>query len=184
MRTGIAMKKVVGTGSALQLLPCRWCSLYWCLRPLLSPFYTIFLSPSPLKFCGYCTCLIMMKHVPFSPNLYTTPWHVLRNDLRDLRKCKDMRTAFTSAGWRCWGWVRTNIKMNTKWKCHECINGWALRLLYLLDNDAKRPVLTQPLHYRIVSFTRNVPRDLQAWRTCKLAGRSAGLTLQWKLKNN
>jgi hypothetical protein len=27
-----------------------------------------------------------MKNVQFSPNLYTTAWHVLRNDLRDLRK--------------------------------------------------------------------------------------------------
>jgi hypothetical protein len=27
--------------------------------------------------CGYYTCLIMMKHVPFSPNLYTTALTVL-----------------------------------------------------------------------------------------------------------
>jgi hypothetical protein len=26
----------------------------------------------------YCTCLMMIKHVKFSPNIYTTPWHVLR----------------------------------------------------------------------------------------------------------
>jgi hypothetical protein len=41
-------------------------------------------------------------------------------------------------------------------------NGWALRLLYLLDNDETRTFLTQPLHHRIDSFTRNVHRDLQA----------------------
>jgi hypothetical protein len=27
--------------------------------------------------CGYFICLIMMKHVPFSPNLYTTALTVL-----------------------------------------------------------------------------------------------------------
>jgi hypothetical protein len=27
--------------------------------------------------CGYYTCLIIMKHVPFSPNLYTTALTVL-----------------------------------------------------------------------------------------------------------
>jgi hypothetical protein len=52
------------------------------------------------------------------------------------------------------GSTKTNIKMNTKWL------SLALRLLYLLDNDATRPILTQPLHHRIASFTRYVPRDL------------------------
>jgi hypothetical protein len=28
-----------------------------------------------------------------------------------------------------------------------------LQLLYLLDNDSTRPVLTQPLHHRIDCFT-------------------------------
>jgi hypothetical protein len=41
---------------------------------------------------------------------------------------------------------QTKIKMNTKWLSLA----W---LLYLLDNDANRPVLTQPLHHRIDSFT-------------------------------
>jgi hypothetical protein len=27
--------------------------------------------------CGYCTCLIMIQHVQFSPNLYTTALTVL-----------------------------------------------------------------------------------------------------------
>jgi hypothetical protein len=35
--------------------------------------------------CGFCTCLIMMKHVQFSPNLYTTALTVLRNLPRDLQ---------------------------------------------------------------------------------------------------
>jgi hypothetical protein len=38
-------------------------------------FYTIFFSPSPLKPCGYSTCLIMIQHVSFSPILYTTTLH-------------------------------------------------------------------------------------------------------------
>jgi hypothetical protein len=60
--------------------------------------------------CGYCTCFIMLKHVPFSPNLYTTAWHVLLNDLRDLPFWKTCKLAIPSAGWRCWGWVY-NIEM-------------------------------------------------------------------------
>jgi hypothetical protein len=54
--------------------------------------------------------LIMMKNVPFSPNLYTTLRHLLRNDLHDLRlKCK---LAFPSLGRRCWGWVYKNQYQN------------------------------------------------------------------------
>jgi hypothetical protein len=54
-----------------------------------------------------------MRKVPFSPNLYTTAWKVLRNDLHDLRlKCK---LAFPSAGDVAGdGSKKTNIKMNTK----------------------------------------------------------------------
>jgi hypothetical protein len=86
--------------------------------------------------------LIMMQKVPFSPNLYTTAWNVLRNDLHDLRlKCK---LAFPSAGWRCWGWVYKN-QYHPKWKP----NSLTLRLLYLLDNDETRVILTQPLHHRM-----------------------------------
>ncbi len=79
----------------------------------LSPFIRLFLTP-PLKPCGYFTFLIMMQKVPFSPNLYTTAWKVLRNDLHDLRlnKCK---LAFPSAGDVAGvGSTKTNIKMNTK----------------------------------------------------------------------
>ena len=63
--------------------------------------------------CGYCTCLIMMKHVSFSPSLYTTAWHILRNDLHDLRlTCKPFLLQLDVAGD---GSTKTNIKMNTKW---------------------------------------------------------------------
>ena len=103
------------TSSALHLL-CRICSLDWFSFTFFLSFYTIFFIPSPLKPWGYCICLIMMRHVPFSPNLYTT-WHILRNDLRDLRKWRKM--FFPSAGD---GSTTTNIKMNTKWllACGYC----------------------------------------------------------------
>jgi hypothetical protein len=107
------------TDSALQLLPCRRCSLDWFSFAFSLSFYTIFLSPSPLKPCGYCTCLKMIKHVSSSPNLYTTAWHVLSNDLRDLRMWRTGGLPFPFAGWRCWdGSATTNIKMNTKWLCN------------------------------------------------------------------
>ncbi len=116
--------------SVLQLLPCRRCSLDWFPWPFLSPFIRFFLTlTSQLKPCGYFTYLIMMLHVSSSPNLYTTALTVLRNDLHDLRlKCK---LAFPSFGRRCWGWVYKNQK--SKW----IPNGWALRLLYLLDNGTR-----------------------------------------------
>ena len=44
------------------------------------------------------------------------------------------------------GSTTTNIKMNTKWLSLAAIE-------YLLDNDATRPILTQPLHHRIDSLT-------------------------------
>ncbi len=86
--------------SGMQLLPCRRYSLDWSLSTFLSRFIRLFLTP-PLKPCGYFTFLIMMKNFQFSPNLYTTARHVFR-DLRKWRKCK---LAFSSLGWRCWGWV-------------------------------------------------------------------------------
>ena len=76
-------------------------------------FIRFFLLPSPLKPCGYCTCLIMMKHVPFSPNLSAVAWYVLRNDLRDLRSSNwPFLLQFEVAGD---GSTKTNIKINTKW---------------------------------------------------------------------
>jgi hypothetical protein len=111
-------------------------------------FYTVFSHHSPPKPCVYCTCLIMMRHVPFSPNLYTTE-HISRNDLRDLRKWRQM--FFPSASWRCRGWVYNN-------------------------QNQTRVVLTQPLCPTSTpphdSFTlSNVPREgrTRPWRTCKLA---------------
>jgi hypothetical protein len=123
--------------------------------------YDFFFIPSPFKPCGYCICLIMMRHVPFSPNLYTT-WHILH--LRDLRKWR--KIFFPSAGD---GSTTTNIKMNT--------NGYVTRVI-LTQPLHHCTILTQPLHHRM-TVLRNVPRDLQAWRTCKLAGPSAGWTIQW-----
>ncbi len=71
--------------------------------------------------CGYYTCLIMMQHVPFSPNLYTIASHVLRNDLRDLRAWRTCKLFFPSACWRCRGWVYKPI---SKW----IPNGYGLKL--------------------------------------------------------
>jgi hypothetical protein len=79
-------------------------------------------------------------------------------------------------GWRCWGWVYKN-QYHPKWKP----NSLTLRLLYLLDNDETRVILTQPLNHRM-PILRNVSRDLQARRTScldKLADLSAGW-LAWK----
>jgi hypothetical protein len=77
--------------------------------------YTTFSHPySLLKPCGYCTCLIIMKHVQFSPNLYTT-WHVLLNDLRDLRKWRKCKSFLLQVDVAGDGSTKTNIKMNTKW---------------------------------------------------------------------
>jgi hypothetical protein len=40
------------------------------------------------------------------------------------------------------------------------------------------------LYTTALTVLRNVPRDLQVWRICKLTDPSAGWTLQWYLKNN
>jgi hypothetical protein len=49
-------------------------------------FYTTFSHPyPPLKPCGYCTFLIMMHNVRFSPNLYTTACQFLQNVSCDLQ---------------------------------------------------------------------------------------------------
>jgi hypothetical protein len=111
--------------------------------------------------------LIMMKNVQFSPNLYTTAWHVLRNDLRDLRKWRKCKLFFPSLGWRFWGWVYKNQYQNENQIAYPC---------GCFDNDETRVILTQPLHHRM-PVLHNVSRDLQAWRTScldKLADLSAG----------
>jgi hypothetical protein len=89
------------------------------LSLLLYDFFLI-LTSSALPPWGYCTCLIMMKHVSFSPNLYTTAWHVLGNDLRDLRARRTGKLAFPSLGWRCWGWVYNNQYQNDFQTAEAC----------------------------------------------------------------
>jgi hypothetical protein len=83
-------------------------------------FIRFFLSPSPLKPCWYCTCLIMMKHVPFSPNLSAVAWFVLCNDLRDLQAWRKCKLAFSSLGWRCGGWVYNNKYQNEYQMAEPC----------------------------------------------------------------
>jgi hypothetical protein len=134
-------------------------------------FYTTFSNPDPhLIPCGYFTYLIMMLHVSSSPNLYTTALAVLRNDLRDLRKWRKCKLAFPSLGrpnpLAGVGSTKTKIKMNTKWL--------SLAAIVPAENDATRPVLTQPLHHRVDNFTRCFPRpssvkDMQTSRpVCRL----------------
>ncbi len=112
--------------SALQMLPCRRYSLDWSLSTFLSPFIRLFLSP-PLKPCGYSTFLIIMQKVRFSPNLYTTAWHVLRNDLHDLRL--KVQTGLSFCRWRCWGWVYKNQYQNEHQKAYLCGYGTCLIMM-------------------------------------------------------
>jgi hypothetical protein len=131
--------------SSLQLLPCRRCSLDWYLWPFLSPFYTIFLSPSPLKPCWYFTCLIMMKHVPFSPNLSAVAWYDTFYVMISVTFERQTGLSFCSLKFLGMG----RQKPISNW----IPNGYGLRLFYLLDNEATRPVLTQPLHHCMKRFT-------------------------------
>jgi hypothetical protein len=94
----------------MELLTCRRCSLDWFHSTGFNRLFTLFLYdfflPSPPKPCGYWTFLIMKQHVSFSPNLYTTARHVLRNDAPWPSSAKAIETGlFLSAGRRCWGWV-------------------------------------------------------------------------------
>jgi hypothetical protein len=145
----------------MQLLPCRRHSLDWFQSTFLSPFIQFFLTP-PLKPCGFFTFLIMMQNVPFSPNLYSTVWHlfVMISMTFDWNANWPL---FPSLGRRCWGWVYKNQHQN-----EYQTNSLSLWLFYLLDNEATRVILTQPLHHRM-PVLRNVSRDLQAWTTWKLA---------------
>jgi hypothetical protein len=116
--------------------------------------YTTFSHPySLLKPCGYCTCLIIMKHVQFSPNLYTT-WHVLLNDLRDLRKWRKCKSFLLQVDVAGDGSTKTNIKMNTKWIC---------------NTSRSHPTSTPHDTFYVI-----ISRDLRAWRTFKLAFPSTG----------
>jgi hypothetical protein len=114
---------------------------------------TFFHPYSLLKPCGYCTCLIIMKHVPFSPNLYTT-WHVLLNDLRDLRKWRKCKSFLLQVDVAGDGSTKTNIKMNTKWIC---------------NTSRSHPTSTPHDTFYVI-----ISRDLRAWRTFKLAFPSTG----------
>jgi hypothetical protein len=101
-----------------------------------------FFSSSPLKPCGYFTCLIMITTRP----VLTQPldhciydkFYLLCNDLPDLRASRTCKLTFPSAGRLVDvagdGSTKTNIKMNTKW-------------LYVTH-----PVLTQPLHHCMTRF--------------------------------
>jgi hypothetical protein len=117
--------------SALQLLPCRRSSLDWCLWPFLSPLYTIFLSSSPLKPCGYCTCLIMMQNVrpqPTSTPLHDTFFSVTFEwDVPSLLQVVVAGVGSTT----------TNIKMNTKWLCNTSrshpTSAWQVLVPFLLQ---------------------------------------------------
>jgi hypothetical protein len=134
-------------------------------------FYTTFSfshPDPPLKPCGYCTCLIMKQHVSSSPNLSPVVWHVLR-DLRAWRKCK---LAFPSLGWRSLGWVYNNQNQNEYQMAEPC--GYCTCLIMMHHVQFSPNLYTTAL-----TVLRNFPRDFQAWRTCKLAGPSAGWTLQW-----
>jgi hypothetical protein len=119
--------------------------------PLVSPFIRFFFIPSPLKPCGYFTCLIMMRHVPFSLNLYTT-WHILRN--HDLQKWRKM--FFPSASRCCWGWVYKNKFQNEYQMAMQHVS------------------FSPNLYTTAWHVLRNDLGDLRMWRTCKLAFPSAG----------
>ncbi len=145
------------TDSALQLLPCRRCSLDWCLWHFLSPLYTIFLSPSPLKPCGYFTCLIMMKHAPFSPNLSAVAWYVLRNDLRDLRMWRTGGLPFPFAGRRCRGWVYNNQNQNEYQMAEPC--GYCTCLIRMKHVPFSPNLYTTALTVLHVIFTVTFKRE-------------------------
>jgi hypothetical protein len=124
---------------------------------LFSLFYTTFSHPDPsLKPWGFCTCLIMMLHVSFSPNLSAVTWHVLRNDLRDLRKWRKCKLAFPSLGWRCWGWVYKNQNQNEYQMAEPC--GFCTCLIMM-----KHVQFSPNLYTTALTVLRNLPRDLQAW---------------------
>jgi hypothetical protein len=148
------------TSNALQLLPCRRCSLDWYHLAFSLYFYTIFFSPSPPKPCGYSTCLIMVQHVSSSPSLSAFAWHVLRYVSRDLRKWR--KWTFPSLGWWCWGWVYNNQNQNEYQMAEPC--GYCTCLIMM-----QHVQFSPNLYTTALTVLRNVPRNLQARRTCKLA---------------
>jgi hypothetical protein len=87
--------------------------------PFLSRFKRFFFSPSPLKPCGCCTCLIMMQNVrphPTSTPLHDTFYVNVMISVTFECDCPFL-LQFDVAGD---GSTTTNIKMNTKWLCNTC----------------------------------------------------------------
>ena len=144
---------------------CRWRFWGWVYKT------NIKVNTKWLSLAAFVPACHQTRVILIQPLNHRMP--VSRNDLRDLRDWRKCKLAFPSLSFRCLGWVYKNE------------NEYQMAL-NLLDNDATRPVLDQPLHHRIDSFTRNVSSDLQAWRTScldKLADLSAGL-LACKKKHN
>ncbi len=132
---------------------CSWCRVgdapsIDLPSPFLSPFIRFFFSPSPLKPCGCCTCLIMMQNV--RPHPTSTPLHDTFFSVTFECDCPFLLQVDVAGD----GSTTTNIKMNTIWLCktYRC-----------------HPTST-PLHD---TFYVNL-RDLRKWRTRKLAFPSAG----------
>jgi hypothetical protein len=109
---------------------CRWWVRCSCCRVgyahstdfpsvFLSPFILFFFSPSPLKPCGCCTCLIMIQNVrphPTSTPLHDTFYVNVMISVTFECDCPFL-LQFDVAGD---GSTTTNIKMNTKWLCNTC----------------------------------------------------------------
>jgi hypothetical protein len=82
------------------------------LSPFLSRYIRFFFLTLTSKALRVLYLLDNDAKRPSSPNLYTTAWHVLRKDLRDLRVTV---LSFCRSDVAGDGSTTTNIKMNTKW---------------------------------------------------------------------
>jgi hypothetical protein len=108
-----------------------------------------------------------MKNVQFSPNLYTTAWHVLRNDLRDLRKWRKCKLAFPSLGWRCWGWVYKNQNKNEYQIAYPC--GFCTCLIMMKHVSFSPNLYTTACQFYVmflVTFKREGHRVWTYWSIC------------------
>jgi len=105
--------------------------------PFLSPFIRFFDHPHLLSLAAIVAAWKWWN--TSRSHLYTTAWHVLCNDLRDLRMWRTGGLPFPFAGWSFWGWVYNNQYQNE--------NGYV---------TVTHPVLTQPLFDKF-----NVPFLLQ-----------------------
>jgi hypothetical protein len=174
------------TDSALQLLPCRRCSLDWFTFAFsLSFLYDFFLSPSPFNPCGCLRLLYLLENDETRPVL-TQPLHHLDEkffvmisvtfECEGQADCPFLLQVDVAGD----GSTTTNIKMNTKWLCNKCrsrpTSAWqVLRAVpqeqaragcrglgWVYNNQISKwipngyvthPVLTQPLHHCMTSFT-------------------------------